>query len=163
MVLFVIVIIVLLLFILVMKEIPEPEQRNNLNNNLSYDYIVKKNPMTETELKFYRQLKTITDKYNLIIMPQVQTQAIFEAKYKQQHYQTAKNKIIAKSIDFAIVDQNYNYKIFIELDDYKHKYKVERDNFINDIFNKYNLKLYRIKPSNNYDLESLEKIINEII
>ena len=143
----------------------------NINNNKEikineidkYEYIVKKSPMTYTEKQFYKQLKNVTDKYNLIIMPQVQTQAIFDVKYKQKNYMIAKNKIIAKSIDFAIVDTEYNYKLFIELDDNSHKKRIERDKFINELFNKYNLKLFRIKPTQKYDLTEIEEYIKRLL
>lgn len=154
-----IVVIVVLIFLAIILSAPE---QNNINSNekksTEYNYIVKTNPMTETEKKFCMKLKEITDKYNLIIIPQLQLQRIFNTKKEDV---TAFNKIKSKSIDFAIVDNNYNYKLFIELDDYTHNYKnrVERDKFINDLFNRYNLKLLRVK--NNYDLEIIENTIKE--
>lgn len=125
-----------------------------------YNYTVKRNIMTETERKFCKTLKTITDKYNMIIIPQVQLQSIFKASKEDVG---AFNKIKSKSIDFAIVDSEYNYKLFIELDDYTHNYKnrIERDNFINSLFKNYNLKLLRIKVSSNYNFFDIENAIKE--
>ncbi len=133
----------------------------NENSNIKR-YIIKNNPMTETEQKFLSYLKVFTDKNNLIIIPQVQLQSIFKTIEKKDI--SSFNKIKSKSIDFAIVDSNYNYKLFIELDDYTHnrKNRIQRDIFINNLFNTYNLKLKRIKVQNNYNLEELENIITEV-
>ena len=113
--------------------------------------------------KFLTYLKPFADKYNLIILPQVQLQSIFKVSDNKDI--TNFNKIKSKSIDFAIVDNKYNYKLFIELDDYTHnqKNRVKRDLFVNNLFNAYNLKLKRIKVQNNYSLEQIENIIKEVV
>ena len=135
---------------------------NNINNDNYIKYLIKNNPMTETEQKFISYLKVFTDKYNLIILPQVQLQSIFKTINKKDI--SSFNKIKSKSIDFAIVDNKYNYKLFIELDDYTHNRqdRVKRDLFVNNLFNSYNLKLKRIKVQNKYNLEELENIIKEV-
>ena len=94
------------------------ENKNNLNINR---YKTKNNPMTITERKFFYILKEICDKYNLIILPQINFQEIFEIKTKNDY--NSFNKIKAKSVDFAIVDKNYYYKCFIELDE-KLRFKI---------------------------------------
>lgn len=134
---------------------------NNTDNNIKY--LIKQNPMTETEIKFIKELKKITDINNLIILPQVQLQSIFHTINNKDI--TSFNKIKSKSIDFAIVDNNYNYKLFIELDDYTHnrKNRIQRDQFINELFKTYNLKLKRIKVQNNYNIEDLKEIIKEVV
>ena len=136
---------------------------NNKNNNeTNKKYIVKNNPMTETEKKFISYLKPLTDKYNLIILPQVQLQSIFKTINKKDI--ATFNKIKSKSIDFAIVDNNYNYKLFIELDDYTHnrQNRIKRDIFVNNLFNTYNLKLKRIKVKSDY-MQDIENIIKEVV
>lgn len=134
---------------------------NNNDNNIKY--LTKQSPMTDTEIKFIKELKKITDINNLIILPQVQLQSIFYTINNKDI--SSFNKIKSKSIDFAIVDNNYNYKLFIELDDYTHnrKNRIQRDQFINELFKTYNLKLKRIKVQNNYNLEELENIIKEVV
>lgn len=136
------------------------ENKNNLNIN---KYKIKNNPMTITERKFFYILKEICDKYNLIILPQVNFQEIFETEVKNDY--DSFNKIKAKSIDFAIVDENYYYKCFIELDDYTHQRpdRINRDNFVNTLFKNYNLKLYRIDAKNDYNKLYLESIIKEVV
>ena len=134
---------------------------NNTNNNGNV-YLVKNNPMTETEKKFVSYLKPLTDKYNLIILPQVQLQSIFKQINNKDI--TAFNKIKSKSIDFAIVDNNYNYKLFIELDDHTHNRqdRIKRDIFVNNLFNTYNLKLKRIQVKKDY-IQDIENIIKEVV
>lgn len=123
------------------------------------EFVFKINPMTETEKKFIGYLKPITDKNDLIIITQVPLQAIFKTN-NQSNF----NKIKAKTIDFAIVDNNYNYKGFIELDDYTHNRedRIKRDNFVNELFTSNNLKLKRIKVNKNYDLIDIDNYIKEI-
>lgn len=142
---------------LILKLLNEDKRDNNIN------YLVKNNPMTETEQKFINYLKVFTDKYNLIILPQIQLQSIFKTIDKKDISNF--NKIKSKSVDFAIVDNKYNYKLFIELDDYTHNRqdRIKRDVFVNNLFRTYNLKLKRIKVQNNYNLEELENIIKEVV
>lgn len=135
----------------------------NNNTNNSNVYLVKSNPMTETEKNFLGYLKPFTDKYNLIVLPQVQLQSIFKV-YNNKDISNF-NKIKAKSIDFAIVNNKYDYKLFIELDDYSHNQenRIKRDLFVNNLFNSYNLKLIRIKVQKNYNLEQIENILKEVV
>ena len=158
---YIVIIIAIILYILgyVIKYI-KSNKSSTINENC---YLPKTNPMTETEKKFLTYLKPFADKYNLIILPQVQLQSIFKVSDNKDI--TNFNKIKSKSIDFAIVDNKYNYKLFIELDDYTHnqKNRVKRDLFVNNLFNAYNLKLKRIKVQNNYSLEQIENIIKEVV
>ena len=136
--------------------------KNKITESIN-NYLILTSPMTKTELIFCKELKKITNKYNLLIIPQIQLQKIFKVYNKKDI--SSFNKIKAKSIDFAIVDNNYNYKMFIELDDYTHNKsnRIKRDIFINELFKKYNYKLIRIKVQNNYNLEQLENIIKEVV
>lgn len=154
----------IVLFVLgfLIKILNDINKKNNNDNNI-IKYLIKKNPMTDTEIKFVKELKKITDINNLIILPQVQLQSIFYTINNKDI--TSFNKIKCKSIDFAIVDSDYNYKLFIELDDYTHnrKNRIQRDQFINELFKTYNLKLKRIKVQNNYNIENLKNIIKEVV
>lgn len=138
--------------------------KSNKNTTINENcFLPKENPMTETEKIFLSYLKPFTDKYNLIIIPQVQLQSIFKVSNNKDISNF--NKIKSKSIDFAIVDNKYNYKIFIELDDYTHNQanRIKRDTFVNNLFYLCNLKLIRVKVQNNYNLEQIESIIKEVI
>lgn len=132
--------------------------RKSLINYKEFTY--KRNPLTETEKKFVQYIKPITDENNLIIMTQVPLQSIFKAN-NQSNF----NKIKAKTIDFALVDNNYNYKGFIELDDYTHTRadRIKRDIFVNKLFESNNLKLKRIKVSKEYNLIDIDNYIKDIL
>ncbi len=116
--------------------------------------------LTDTELKFYTLLKSIANKYNLIIFAQVAVNQIIQPHTRKELYQ-----IGAKSIDFVITDENVNIKFCIELDDYSHKKRsrIKRDNYINQIFKSVNIKLIRIPIDTAFIVERMEKIIKESI
>lgn len=158
---YILIIIAIILYILgyIVKYI-NSSKTTTINENC---YLTKINPMTETEKNFLTYLKPFADKYNFIIIPQVQLQSIFKVSNKKDIANF--NKIKSKSVDFAIVDNKYNYKLFIELDDYTHnqKNRIKRDIFVNNLFNTYNLKLKRIRVQNNYNLEQIESIIKEVV
>lgn len=154
------VIIVLILDKIVKKNTEEKEEKEIKSNELS-NFIKKDYVMTQTELIFYRELKKVTDKLELSIFPQVNLERIINVR---DNNNTDRNKIKSRSIDYCIVN-NKNCKIIccMELDDYTHNYKnrIERDNFINNLFSSVGIKLNRIKVNNKYNLEELENIIRE--
>ena len=155
-------ILLILLYLLAIFYLIKFVKKIIINSKISIDYkefMYKRNPLTETEKKFVQYIKPITDKNNLIIMTQVPLQSIFKAN-NQSNF----NKIKAKTIDFALVDNNYNYKGFIELDDYTHSRadRIKRDIFVNKLFETNNLKLKRIKVSKEYNLMDIDNYIKEI-
>ena len=149
-------IIITILIIYLILKYANKSKIVNINN---LDFVYKKSPLTETEKNFVEYLKPITDKNNLIILSQVPLQAIFKT-----NNQTNFNKIRAKTIDFALIDNQYNYKGFIELDDYTHNRndRIKRDIFVNKLFEINNLKLKRIKVTKNYNLIDIDNYIKEI-
>lgn len=64
-------------------------------------YEKKEYLLTRNELKFYKQLKKITDKLNLTIFAQVSLYQIIKNKEFKDF-----NKIRSKSIDFVITEDN---------------------------------------------------------
>lgn len=156
-------ILLILLYLLAIFYLIKFVKKIIINSKISTDYkefTYKRNPLTETEKKFVQYIKPITDKNNLIIMTQVPLQSIFKAN-NQSNF----NKIKAKTIDFALVDNNYNYKGFIELDDYTHTRtdRIKRDIFVNKLFENNNLKLKRIKVSKEYNLIDVDNYIKDIL
>lgn len=136
------------------------EVNSELNENINYNekYAKKDYLLTQTELKFYKLLKQITDKLNLVICPQVTLYEIVNIKdYK------GFSKIQSKSIDFVIAEPNLKIKLCIELDDYTHKRgkRIKRDEFINKLFNDLEIKLIRVPVQNYYNLEELKNKIKE--
>lgn len=132
----------------------------NNNKTKPIELKVVNSPMTQTEINFIKQLEIITNKYQLKIIPQIQLQKIFKTNNITEF-----NKIKSKSIDYAVVDKEFKYKFFIELDDYTHNYanRIKRDNYINNLFKNNNLNLLRIKVKNTYNMQEIEEKIKELI
>lgn len=120
--------------------------------------------MEYSELSFYRELKKITDKYNLLIFPQVDLQKIIEVKDEIENKKKVSKYINTQCIDYTIVTSN-NCKIVccIELDGTTHEKKeVKRKDYFKDIlFKEVGINLYRIKQNKEYNLYNIEKIIKE--
>jgi len=137
------------------------DEENNINNNytnLSNLYEKKNYLLTQKELKFYKLLKSVTNKYNLNLFTQI---ALYEI-IKSKNYKDF-NKIKSKTIDFVIADSNCQIKLCIELDDSTHiqEKRQKRDKFINELFKQLDIKLLRIPEQNYYNLEELENKIKE--
>lgn len=156
-----------------MNNIPQNNKLDHINNisSITYNNTIKYIDlskyhtdgyvMTHTELLFYKELKKITDKLELLIFPQVGLERIinvYDGNYADR------NRIKSRSIDYAIVN-NQNCKIIccIELDDYSHNSEKSKevDEFKNELFRKVRIPLYRIKVSSYYNLEELENRIKE--
>lgn len=157
-------VLIVLIIILVLEKIINirnlQEKNNNRNKDIDYSekYIKKEYLLTQTELKFYKILKNITDDMNLVICPQVPLYEIVKnIEYKDF------NRIASKSIDFVITEQNLKIKLCIELDDYTHKQakRIKRDNFVNKLLSETKIKILRIPVQNFYDKEKLKNDINE--
>lgn len=160
MIILIITIIVLVAIILMIKNPNNIQIKENNSINLS-KFEAKQYVMTETELKFYRELKKIADKLEMSIFPQVDLERIVKVK---DNNLSDRNRIKSRSIDYTIVS-NKNCKIIccIELDDYSHnrEYVKEKDKFKDDLFKQVNIPLHRIKVSNYYNLEKIEEKIKE--
>mgnify|MGYP001625658099 FL=1 len=152
-----IIIIILLGINIILNKfnINENNEKENINIAL---YEKKEYLMTRNELKFYKQLKKITDKLDLTIFAQVSLYQIIKNKEYKDF-----NKIKSKSIDFVITENNGKIKLCIELDDSSHNKnnRIKRDNFINEIFKQTNINLLRIPVQAFYNLETLENKIKE--
>lgn len=141
---------------------------NNINNdeiNYKMYYQPKRYIITLTELKFYNVLLQIAKELDLILLTQVSLYNIIEPK-NTNYKNTAFNKIRSKSIDFVLADKkDCRIKLCIELDDITHKRydRIQRDEFINKLFNDLEIDFLRFKASNYYDKEALKKRIVESI
>lgn len=138
------------------KKFNEPIKNKDFSKYVTNNYI-----MTPTELKFYRELKKVTDKLELTIFSQVNMERIINVSNNNM---SDRNKIKSRSIDFTIVNNN-NCKVIccIELDDYTHnREKVKKtDEFKNQVFEQVKIPLHRIKVNRYYNIEELENIIKE--
>ena len=119
--------------------------------------------MTRNELNFFRELKKITDKLDLIIFPQVDMERFIKVIDRNT---VDRNRIKSCSVDFVIVN-NKNCRIIccIELDDSSHNradVKIKGD-FRNELFKHVNIPLFRIKNNYQYDLNDIEQKIAKCI
>lgn len=121
-------------------------------------YYRKQKILTETELKFYKMIKSIANKYELELFTQVSLYELVYTKYKRDF-----NKISRKTIDYVLTDKDTNIKVCIELDDYTHnkEERKKRDQFINELFYNVKIPLLRIPVLPCYIVERIEKLIKE--
>ena len=94
----------------------------------------RKKILTKNEYYFYTKLKEVTNKYNLQILTKIRLADLIEVKpysINKNEWGTYFNKIKAKHIDFAIVD-DMKVLLIIELDDQSHNNieRIERDKFV---------------------------------
>ena len=73
----IIYLIIIIIIIVLLKVLNEYLEKNEI-----YKYKLIKSPMTKTELIFYKELRKITQKYNLEIIPQIQMQKVFKTYNK---------------------------------------------------------------------------------
>ena len=156
-------ILTIICIIVIVLDIIVTEKNKNsykVEKTVKYDekYLKKDYLLTQTELKFYKVLKQITDELNLVICPQVTLYQIVQNKNFKDF-----NKIQNKSIDFVIAEPNLKIKFCIELDDYTHNRnkRIKRDEFINKLFSDLGIKLIRIPVQKFYNLEELKQKIQE--
>lgn len=160
---YLIVIILLVIIItisekLLNKQNIEPKKVENSINNYKEKYEKVDYLLTRNELKFYRILKQITNKLGYSLFCQVSLYEIVKSKNYKDF-----NKIKSKSIDFVITQENCKILLCIELDDPTHEKskRIERDNFINKLFEDIEIKLLRIPVQSFYNMEELENKIKE--
>ena len=149
-------VIIILMMNLILTKIPKQEKIEN--EDLSSLYEKKTYLLTQNELKFYKLLKSITDKNNLNLFSQVALYEIIKSKNIKYF-----NKIKSKTIDFVITDVNCKIKLCIELDDPTHikENRQKRDKFVDNLFKELNIKLIRIPVQSYYKLNELENKIKE--
>ena len=150
------VIIILILEKIINNPYKKIDEQNNQKTNT---YTKKEYLLTANELKFYKLLKQITDKLNLNLFCQVAMYELINTKTYKDF-----NKIKSKSIDFVITEKNCKIKMCIELDDNTHKKdkRIERDNFVNKLFEETGIKLLRIEVKNFYNIQELEEKITNL-
>lgn len=162
---YLIIIIILVIIITVLEKKLDNVNKENekvdfLGKNLNEKYEKVDYLLTRNELKFYRILKQVTNKLGYSLFCQV---ALYEI-VKNKDFKDF-NKIRAKSIDFVITQENCKILLCIELDDSSHETtkRIERDNFVNQLFKDLDIKFLRIPVQNFYNMEELELKIKELL
>lgn len=138
---------------------------NKQSKKTKFEYKYKKKYLlTKNEWIFYKSLKPIADKYNLIVLSKIRLADLVEVdealKNNKNEYYRYFNMIKAKHIDFALaVPKNMKVVLLIELDDMSHNNQKYRDIFINNICNKCGYKLLRTDNDVLLDEKIKKKII----
>lgn len=130
-------------------------------------YNAKRYMLSLNELNFFKELKKLMDIMDLNLLTQVSLYSLIETKYKKYNYEEF-NKIKNKSIDFVIADKkSCRARVCIELDDITHNLnkRIQRDKFIDELFESVDIKLLHIKVKDNYeeDIETIKQTIIDVM
>lgn len=179
MIILIVIIIIVAIFFLIIKKVSnlddlqennKIEDQKNIENEIeTYKKYYKPRIYITTlnEMKFYNVLLEIAKELDYILFTQVSLYNIVSMNEELDYSTRTKyfNKIASKSIDFVLVDKKCRIKLCIELDDNTHKKKsrIERDNFINKLFQDLEINLLRYPVYNVYYKETLKKRIQKNI
>lgn len=124
----------------------------------TFSYYNKKSILTYREKIFYRHLQQKV-RSEFIIVPQAVISSFISCKYRK--YRT---KIDKKTVDFLIVNYEFEPIVAIELDDKSHLRpdRIERDRFVNQLMYDTNIKIVRIEVGKSY-IDEIEQKLAEII
>lgn len=121
--------------------------------------------LTNTEVPFFHLLRKMTKDY-LVIFPHVALRDLVSVVVDQSEYFTYYNKIDRKQVDFVLCDPETLKPVFaIELDDTSHKQqdRMERDKFVENVFEEANIPLVRVPVKNKYDVEELSNLFKNAV
>ncbi len=121
--------------------------------------------ITMTELRYYKDLLKIAEKYDLILLTKVSIYDIVRIKdtlYKK----IALYQCDHETIDFVFVDKkDCRIRICVQLDDpyITNKRKLKRRQFIIELFKILDINLIRLKITDEYNIENIENKIRNIL
>lgn len=156
-----IILVVAFLLILAFKYFQFPTQEQEEEKEVAY----RKNKyfLSDAEKNSFFVLKPIADRHNLIIFSKVRLLDLF---FVPRYDRSSRSRIIQKHVDFVLCEpRNIDPVCAIELDDSSHKQesRIERDDFVNQVFDSAGLPLIRIKNSYSYDPQNIEEKIKLVI
>jgi len=120
--------------------------------------------LSPAEYSFFRVLKSMMGDY-LTICPKVSLQEIFFV-LKPNENMPAYNRINRKHVDFLLCDpRTMKPRFAIELDDSSHERRdrIERDEFVNRVFQEAGLPLLHIPSQHAYDTAELGQLFRHIL
>ena len=130
----------------------------------SYPYRASERFLSTGEYSFYMVAKKVlTDRF--LICPQVPLSAIFFINVRK-NYTSAFNRIARKRIDYLVCDGLTVKPLFgIELDDKSHQRadRIERDIFVENVFEASGVPLIRVPLKNAYSTSDLESIFAGVL
>lgn len=125
-------------------------------------YFVREDFFSAAEASFFRVLKTVVGE-NLIICPKVSLAEIFYVSHPEVNLPYF-NKINRKHVDFVLCSpKTLKPVLAIELDDSSHQRadRVERDEFVDDVFATAGLRLIHVPVQRAYSTEELRSLLQE--
>jgi very-short-patch-repair endonuclease len=135
------------------KQVPQSVIQPETEINYGEYYRLAQAILTDNEVNFYRVANEIL-KGKYVICPQVSLSVLINVEAENNSIrQSAFNKINSKYIDFLVCDAVTMKPIYaIELDDSSHnrKDRKERDEFLNQVFEKIGFPLIRIASQTAY-------------
>lgn len=133
--------------------------------------LIKKEPSSEyqkiqyllnhSELSFYKFLREEIPA-DISIMCKVRLIDIIKPISKGKTYISDKNKIISKHIDFVLINsETSEIKALVEINGSSHlqSSRIKRDEFIENIARKIDLKLFTVEAKNQYDIKDIQIIL----
>ena len=114
------------------------------------------------ERRFYEALKQVADKNKWVIFPKVRMRDVFKI-YSKPHSKEMfiqNSKIVQKHVDFLLCETgNFCPIVGIELDDSSHNTleRIERDEFVDKVFDSADLPIVRVRVLPEYNLDILEQ------
>lgn len=139
-------IILLLLILLYTKKI-----RNKYSQKVRYYPYRRKYLLTKTEYRFYKELRVVCDKKNIIICPKVRLEDFIDVTCNEERAKY-RGYIKSRHVDFVLCDNDLNILAAIELDDYSHNSEsaIRIDEFKDNLFKEIGIPLNRIKVTSDY-------------
>ena len=129
-------------------------------------YVLKGCLMSKAERSFFGVLEQVTDSSKYYLFPQVSLGNLVDVEKGTGSYQTHRNRVDRKSIDFVLCDRSTLSPVLaVELDDASHERKdrQERDAFVDGVLAKAGLPLLHARTQTAYDPKQLAASISETI
>lgn len=129
-------------------------------------YVLKQYLMSKAERSFFGVLEQVTDSSKYYLFPQVSLGNLVDVEKGAGSYQTHRNRVDRKSIDFVLCDRSALSPVLaVELDDVSHEWKdrQERDAFVDRVLAKAGLPLLHVRAQAAYDPKQLAASIGEAI
>jgi hypothetical protein len=138
----------------------EPED----DSDISYPYSVSNRFLTKAEYSFFKVAQKVLGE-DFMLCPQVSLSSVFFIT-DQQSFTSAFNRIARKRVDFIVCDAVTMKILFgIELDDSSHQRedRIERDDFVNHVFQAACLPLVHVKVRESYMTSELEVLFEDAL
>lgn len=127
-------------------------------------YSLRPHILSRDEAAFFDTLKVVVGS-KFTTFSKVRLADIFATGSGKQYFQ-ALNRITQKHVDYLLCDpETFEPVMGIELDDDSHEQedRIERDSFVNDLFQRTGLKLLRIPSARKYAPEELASQIKTLL